>query len=169
MDGAIEMVPAYDHKEEIRVLFGMYTDMLVKGDPEFKKFLQIQRYDEELADPGEKYGMPDGRLYLAYTNGRLAGCIGLRKIDDKRCELKRLYVKPEFRRRHIGREMLSMLIEQAKQIGYEKLLLDTLPFLESALKMYEQFGFKRTERHNNSPLDSSIYMTLDLSDQASWK
>lgn len=162
MDGKLVLIPAYDHKEEIKELFSMYTDMLVEGDPEFKKFLEIQRYDDELENPEEKYGMPEGRLYLAYMEDKIAGCIGLRKLDDKRCELKRLYVKEEFRGRHIAKQLVGVIIDDARQIGYEKLLLDTLPFLTTALKMYEELGFYETERYNDSPLDTSIYLALDL-------
>ena len=162
MDGRLILIPAYDHKEEIRELFGMYTDMLVQGDPKFRKFLEIQRYDDELENPEEKYGMPGGRLYLAYMDGEIAGCIALRKIDDKLCELKRLYVKQEFRGRHIAKQLVKVIIDDAEKIGYDKLLLDTLPFLTTALKMYKELGFYETERYNDSPLDTSIYLALDL-------
>lgn len=162
MDGRLILVPGYDHKDEIKELFTMYTDMLVEGDPEFKKFLEIQKYDDELENPEDKYGMPDGRLYLAYMDDRIAGCIALRKLDSVRCELKRLYVKHEFRCMHIGSELVKMIIDEAKQIGYEKLLLDTLPFLKTALRMYKELGFYETERYNDSPLDTSIYLALDL-------
>lgn len=158
----VKYVPAYDRREEVKELFDRYTDMLIEGDPGFKEFLKMQKYDDELENPAEKYGMPDGRLYLAYVDDKLAGCVGLRRFDDTRCELKRLYVKPEYRGRHLGSEMLGMIIDEAKKIGYDQMLLDTLPFLESALKMYKGFGFTETGRHNNSPLDTSIYMKLDL-------
>lgn len=162
MDRKLNIVPAYDHKEDLKELFVMYTDMLIEGEPEFKIYLEMQKYNDELVDPEEKYGMPYGRLYLAYMDGEPVGCIGLRRIDDKNCELKRMYVKPDFRGRRIGHELLGMLIEEAKKIGYDKMLLDTLPFLKRALKMYQDFGFETIERYNDSPLDSSIYMKLEL-------
>lgn len=86
----IILVPAYDSSQEVYELFLEYTDMLVKGDPTFKKYLEIQNYEEELRYLDRKYGLPDGRLYLAYCNNKLAGCIGLKKIDDANCEMKRL-------------------------------------------------------------------------------
>lgn len=102
----IQIIPAYDFPQEVNTLFSEYTQMLVDNDPAFGEYLAIQNYEEELKHLREKYGMPEGRLYLAYCGGQLAGCIGLRKIDDVRCEMKRLYVRPEFRGKCIG----SMLI-----------------------------------------------------------
>lgn len=158
----IELVPAYPHKEEIKQLFTEYTNMLMEGDSSFKKYLEIQNYDEELEHIEIKYGMPEGRLYLAYYDGKLAGCIGLRKMDDSDCEMKRLYVRPEFRGKHIGEYLVKEIIKEAKEIGYSHIFLDTLPFLKSALKLYEKFGFYQIECYNNSPMHTSIFMKLDL-------
>lgn len=74
----IQLVPTYSFKEEIKESFTEYTDMLIQGDPSFKKHLEIQNYDEELEHIEAKYGMPEGRLYLVYYHGKPAGCIGLR-------------------------------------------------------------------------------------------
>lgn len=75
----VEIVPAYAHEQEINALFSEYTDMLIANDSSFEKYLAIQHYDEEITHLEEKYGMPFGRLYLAYCNGQAAGCIGLKK------------------------------------------------------------------------------------------
>ena len=136
--------------------------MLVDNDPAFGEYLAIQNYEEELKHLREKYGMPEGRLYLAYCGGQLAGCIGLRKIDDVRCEMKRLYVRPEFRGKCIGSMLIQKIIEDAKEIGYQHMLLDTLPFLESAVHMYKKWGFYEIESYNDSPMETSVYMRLDL-------
>lgn len=159
---SIVIKPGYNLKSEVGELFKEYTDMLVAGDSSFKKYLEVQNYDEELEHLNEKYGMPDGRLYLAYWDDRLAGCIGLRKIDEKNCEMKRVYVKPEFRGKGVGNRLVSMIIEEAKASGYEHMLLDTLPFLDSALRMYKGFGFYEVEKYNDSPMSTSVYMRLDL-------
>lgn len=79
----IKIIPAYDHLQEIRELFSEYTEMLISGDPAFKEYLEIQNYDDELEHLEDKYGMPAGRLYLAYCDGNTAGCIGLKKLDDE--------------------------------------------------------------------------------------
>ena len=154
--------PAYDHKEEVRELFIEYTDMLVAGEPGFEEYLGIQNFDHELKHLEKKYGMPSGRLYLLYVNDKLAGCVGLRKMDKEKCELKRLYVKPEFRGQQLGELLLERIINDARRIGYKYMYLDTLPFLETAIKMYRRYGFEEIERYNDSPLDSTIFMRYKL-------
>lgn len=136
----IKIIPAYDYTQEIRELFSEYTDMLINSDPAFKEYLEIQNYDDELEHLKDKYGMPAGRLYLAYCGGKTAGCIGLKKLDEDNCEMKRLYVRPEFRGRKIGGLLIQKTIADVKTIGYKHMLLDTLPFLESAVHMYKKWG-----------------------------
>lgn len=159
---SIKIVPAYEQKEDVSVLFSEYTKMLIENDESFKKYLDIQNYDEEINHLEMKYGMPDGRLYLIYCDEKLAGCIGLRKIDDQNCEMKRLYIRPEFRGKKLSSILVEKVIEDAKKIGYSYMLLDTLPFLQSAVHIYKKFGFYEIESYNNSPMDTSIYMKLDL-------
>lgn len=159
---AVELVLGYDHADEVRELFAEYMEMLLEGDPTFAGYLTIQNYDDELKDLSHKYGLPDGRLYLAYRDGVLAGSIALRKIDNENCELKRMYIKPAFRRNGIAKALVMRLIDDAREIGYRYMLLDTLPFLQTAIRMYQQIGFYEIERYNNSPMDTSIYMKFDL-------
>lgn len=158
----IRIVPAYEQREEINILFSEYINMLITNDESFQKYLDIQNYDEEVKHLESKYGMPDGRLYLAYCDEGLAGCIGLRKINNQNCEMKRLYVRPEFRGKKLGSILIEKIIGDAREIGYSYMLLDTLPFLQSAIHMYKKFGFYEIESYNNSPMDTSIYMKLDL-------
>lgn len=158
----IEIIPAYQHKQEIKTLFSEYTDMLIAGDSSFQKYLEMQHYDEEIEHLERKYGMPFGRLYLAYCDGEAAGCIGLRKMDEENCEMKRLYVRPTFRKNKIGGQLVEKIIMDAKEIGYSYMLLDTLPFLDQAVHLYESFGFYTIDCYNDSPMSSAIYMRLDL-------
>ena len=158
----LRIEPAYDNTQAVETLFSEYTDMLIEGDGTFREYLNLQNYDEELQHLDIKYGLPYGRLYLAYGEDALAVCIGLRKIDEENCEMKRLYVRPQFRGQHIGNILVQKIIEDAREIGYSHMLLDTLPFLESAIHMYKTFGFYETESYNNSPMETSIYMKLDL-------
>lgn len=158
----LKIIPAYDYRNEIGILFSEYTQMLIAGDRSFQKYLDIQHYDEELEHLDIKYGLPNGRLYIAFYNGELAGCIGLRKIDEQNCEMKRLYVRPDFRGKHIGSKLVQQIIKDAKEIGYSHILLDTLPFLKSALHLYQTYGFYEIPSYNNSPMSTSIYMKLDL-------
>lgn len=154
--------PAYDRKEEVRELFLEYTDMLVKGEPRFEEYLGMQNFDEELRHLEKKYGMPSGRLYLLYVDDKLAGCVGLRKMDREKCELKRLYVKPAFRGQELGALLLERVMNDARRIGYKYMYLDSLPFLKTAIKMYKRYGFEEIERYNDSPVDNTIFMRIAL-------
>ena len=138
---SLELIPGYDHPEEILSLFTEYTQMLVSHDPSFQVYLDIQHYADEIRDLEAKYGRPEGRLYLALWEGEAAGCIALRRLDEQRCEMKRLYVRPAFRGYRIGDALVDRVIGDARAIGYRHMLLDTLPFLESAIHMYQKRGF----------------------------
>lgn len=159
----IKIVPAYHQREELRTLFEEYTRLLIERDASFKKYLDLQNYAEEIDHLDGKYGLPYGRVYLLYCDRKPAGCIGLRKIDDQSCEMKRLYIRPEFRGKRLGEILVERIIGDAREIGYSHMLLDTLPFLQSALRLYKKFGFYEIESYNNSPMKNSIYMKLDLS------
>ncbi len=159
---SIEIIEAYAYKNEIKDLFNEYTAMLIEGENAFKNYLNIQNYDYETENLEEKYGLPYGRLYVALYNGNIAGCIALRKLDEENCELKRLYVKPQFRGQNIGGLLVKHIIKQAKEISYKHILLDTLPFLETAINMYKKYGFHEIESYNNSPMENLIYMKYDL-------
>lgn len=158
----IEIKLAYENNREIKELFLEYTEMLVENDSNFEKYLELQNYDSELEHLKDKYGLPDGRLYVVKVENEVAGCIGLRKINDENCEMKRLYVRHKFRGHKIAEKLVEILIDDAKKIGYKNMLLDTLPFLEGAIHLYKKFGFYEIESYNNSPIDTSIYMKLDL-------
>ncbi len=159
---AVLLEPAFSHQEEIGELFREYTEMLVEGDPRFKQYLDIQNYDEELLHLEHKYGPPGGRLYIALEDGAAVGCVGLRKIDEENCELKRMYIRPACRGRGLSRLLMDRILSDARTIGYRTMLLDTLPFLQAAQKLYRSYGFEEIERYNDSPMDTSIYMRLVL-------
>ncbi len=154
--------PAYDSPEEIRVLFAEYTAILVAGDPAFQHYLELQNYERELEALGEKYGEPAGRLYLAEWRGETAGCVALHRLSDTLAELKRLYVRPAFRGHGIGRALTERIIEDARRAGYRTLQLDTQPFLPEAIRLYRRLGFEDMPGYNDSPLESTIYMKMEL-------
>lgn len=158
----MELKLGYDTPGAVRELFTEYTQMLVAHDPYFQAYLDLQHYDAEVADLTQKYGLPDGRLYIAWCDGQPAGCIALRRLDDTTCELKRLYVRPAFRCQGIAGVMMQRILDDARAIGYTVMLLDTEPFLRSALKMYRGLGFYEIPRYNDSPLDTTIFLRLDL-------
>ena len=156
------IIPAFDYPEEVKGLFTEYTRMLVEGDPVFQAYLDLQNYDEEVRNLKMKYDYPMGRLYIAFEGGRPAGCIGLKRIDQENCEMKRLYVRPEFRGSGLSQQLIDRIAADAREIGYKHMLLDTLPFLEAALHLYKKNGFYEIDCYNDSPMDTSIFMKLDL-------
>jgi len=158
----LQILPAYSHTDTIRDLFAEYTQMLINGDSTFREYLKLQNYEDELAHLEKKYGLPDGRLYLLLADGVPAGCIGLRKIDPITCELKRLYVKPQFRGHKLGELLVGQIIADAKLIGYHRMRLDTLPFLTTAIALYKRCGFYEIPQYLDSPMVGSLYMQLDL-------
>ena len=159
---SVQLIPAYDHREEIEALFGEYTRMLVETDPSFRQYLDIQHYDDELVHLERKYGLPDGRLYLAVEDGAALGCVGLRRLDADNCELKRMYVRPAYRGRGLSKLLLDRVIADAREIGYRAMLLDTLPPLTAAIALYRQYGFYDIPCYNDSPVESTLFMKLDL-------
>lgn len=153
---------AYEQEEIVRKLFLEYTKMLIDNDKTFGEYLKLQSYDRELNNLKEKYGLPFGGLYLAYIDNEVAGCIALKRIDKNNCEMKRLYVKEKYRGKKIASKLVDKIIEDAKFIGYKYMLLDTLPFLKSAINLYKQKGFYEISAYNDSPMNTSIFMKLDL-------
>ncbi len=158
----IEIVPGYDKIEEVKALFTEYTEMLVSLNPSFQLYLDIQHYDAEERNPAEKYRLPDGRLYIAMSNGKAAGCIALRRLNENDGELKRLYVRPDFRGQGIASILTKKIIEDATSIGYKWLYLDTLPELDSAVRLYQKLGFEFTSSYNDSPVDKTLFMRKKL-------
>ena len=159
---ALEIKLAYEEKEHIKILFTEYTNLLSNLESEFQAYLQIQNYDMEIEDLNEKYGMPEGRLYIAYLDNQVAGCIGLKPIHKTHCEMKRLYVRPEFRGNGIAKALVELIVRDAKEIGYHWMLLDTFPALNDAIKLYEKMGFYQIPAYNDSPVKNTIFMRLDL-------
>lgn len=125
--------------------------------------LCFQGFDEELATLPGKYSLPNGRLYIAYWNNEPAGCIGLRKLNDGICEMKRLYVRPAFRGNNIGKKLVEKIIEDAKSGNYSLMRLDTIKDrMGNAVEIYENFGFIEIEAYYNNPDPNTLYMELDL-------
>lgn len=125
--------------------------------------LCFQGFDEELATLPGKYAPPNGRLYIVQDDDKIAGCIALREFKTGISEMKRLYVKPEFRGKGIGNIMVEKVIQDAIEIGYKKMLLDTIgDKMSSAIKIYKSFGFKEIPAYYKNPEKGVVYMELDL-------
>ncbi|MDR7813556.1 GNAT family N-acetyltransferase [Lacrimispora sp.] len=153
---------AYDRPQEVIHLFTEYTDTIITKDTEVAKCLNSQHYDDEVKELGEKYGLPNGRLYLAYLSSDIVGCAALRQLDFRFCEMKRLYVRPGYRGKHIGNALIEQVIADARQIGYKHMRLDTFPFMDRAIQMYYRYGFYKIERYNDNPASTAVFMQLDL-------
>lgn len=147
----IRIVEGYGHKEEILSLFKEYTEMLIGLNGSYREYLKVQHYDDEIEELEKKYAKPRGRLYLAKTGDESAACIAVRPLTEKRCELKRLFVRPCFRGNHIASRLIDLVLKEAKEEGYEELLLDTVPELEAAIHLYKAKGFEETDCYNDSP------------------
>lgn len=137
---------------------------------EYAGWLQIdlcfQNFEKELANLPGDYAPPDGRLLLAYEDNELAGCIALRKIDQDICEMKRLFLREEFRGRGLGRQLIEAIIREAKQIGYGRMRLDTLPpKMNDAIALYRSYGFRPTAPYYDNPVAAAIFMELDLREE----
>lgn len=158
----LTLEPAYEQPEVMRQMIQEYVDTLIQAVPPFASYLQVQHCDAEVANLRQKYGKPDGRLYLARADGKPAGCIALRKLDDNTCEIKRLYVRPLFRRKKIGDALMQRTLADAREIGYRCVDLDTLPMLTGAIHMFRKLGFVEIPRYNDSPLPGTIFMQLQL-------
>jgi ribosomal protein S18 acetylase RimI-like enzyme len=124
--------------------------------------LCFQGFAEELAQLPGSYARPRGRLMLAWANDRPAGCVALRPISDSVCEMKRLYVRPAFRRQGAGKQLAECVIAEARQIGFSSMCLDTLPEMTAATRLYESLGFVRRDSYYNTPLQETIFMELEL-------
>jgi len=123
----------------------------------------FQSFDHELQTLPGKYAMPDGRLLLVYADDELAGCIALRKLDDRTCEMKRLFLRPGFRGRGYGRRMIDKLIEVAREIGYQRMVLDTLPGkMDAAIALYRELGFEDIPAYYDNPLVGAVYLERTL-------
>ena len=130
--------------------------------------LCFQNFDEELRTLPGQYAPPQGRLLLAESNGHAAGMIALRPVEDNYiCEMKRLYVRPAFRGRSLGKTLVDELILEARKIGYRRMRLDTIQGkMDRAIELYRQLGFREIPAHYPSPVRETLFLELELTPAA---
>ena len=124
--------------------------------------LEYQGFSAELAALPSPYVPPAGGLFIARVNGDTAGCIAVRRLDDKTGEIKRLYVRPEFRSWGLGKHLIAEAIETARRAGYTALRLDTLASMEAAQALYRKLGFAEIPAYNNTHLPGTRFYEFNL-------
>ncbi len=144
------------HVAQARELFQEYAQSLGVS-------LCFQNFEQELAGLPGHYAPPDGRLLLAEYDGQLAGCVALHKWESGVCEMKRLYLRPSFRGKGLGRAIAEKIIAEARNIGYRRMRLDTIePLMKDAVEMYRKLGFREIAPYRPNPIAGAMYMELQL-------
>jgi ribosomal protein S18 acetylase RimI-like enzyme len=142
--------------ESIKTLFKAYLG-------ELNEDLCFQSFDREINNPLYKYSAPVGALFIALYNAVPVGCIALQPLQEVgTCEMKRLYVDPEYRNLKIGEALVNTLLQEAKSLDYTLMKLDTLERLEAAIKLYQKFGFETVNAYYENPLPGVVYMQKKL-------
>jgi putative acetyltransferase len=140
----------------IRALFQEYADSMGLD-------LTFQNFSEELASLPGKYAPPSGCILLARVDGEPSGCVALRPLGDGVCEMKRLYVRPRYRGLKLGRQLAARIIEEARNLGYAHIRLDTIGSrMEGAVALYRALGFKEVPPYCGSPFPDALFMELSL-------
>ena len=143
------------HYQYARNLFVQYADTLGID-------LEFQGFSRELATLPGGYAPPLGCILLAEFSGNYVGCAALRPLESKICEMKRLFVIPQYRRRDIGRTLACSVIDRARQMSFEKMRLDTIESMKAAKKLYHSLNFRAIQAYCYNPLENPTYMELDL-------
>ncbi|MBN9671160.1 GNAT family N-acetyltransferase [Roseibium aggregatum] len=149
---AIFPVENRDDLEAVKVLFRAYVDWLGID-------LSYQGFEEELASMPGKYAPPRGSLFLAKSgDGQVLGCVGLRPFGTEgSCEMKRLYVLPDGRGLGIGAALVERVVAAARNAGYRDMVLDTLPSMRGAIRLYQAAGFEETEAYYVTPIEETVF------------
>lgn len=127
--------------------------------------LDFQDFAAELAGLPGAYAPPRGRLLLAFHENQAAGCVALRELEEGVCEMKRLYVRPGFRDLRVGRALAEAILREAREIGYARMRLDTVPSMERARTLYRDLGFREIPPYRFNPIPGTAFMELRLDDE----
>ena len=120
--------------------------------------LSFQGFEQELQQLEKQYGPPEGALFLIYADSdQPIGCFALRKLQLEICELKRMFLEKNYRGKGIGRQMMENALIEARNLGYNKIRLDSIQSMKSAIALYEAFGFREIGPYRHNPFDDAIY------------
>lgn len=141
--------------DQIRSLFREYEASLDVD-------LGFQDFERELNTLPGKYAPPEGDLLIGSIQGAPLGCVAVRRLQDRICEMKRLYVRPQGRGTGLGKLLARQIIAVARELGYSSMRLDTLSSLNAAMRLYESLGFQRIEPYYDNPLPDVVYWELNF-------
>ncbi len=143
---------------DLEVVRGLFSEYVESVDVD----LYFQELEKELANLPGKYAAPAGRLLLAWREGEAVGCVALRPLDRATCEMKRLYVRPQARGERLGRRLAERICAEAREAGYSRICLDTLPTMVPAQALYRSLGFVTIEPYIFNPVAGTRFLALDL-------
>ncbi len=159
----IRELQATDDYSIVKVLILEYVQWLgVEGGPEVKAILSSQNFEQELNTLSLTYGFPDGVLFIASVNDKAVAVAGIKRFNEKECEVKRMFVRADSRGLGIGKMLLENCILAAKKLKYETIKLDTAGFMKSAVKLYIQNGFVEIPAYRHNTHEEAKYFELDL-------
>ncbi len=141
---------------------GNVRELFVEYAHSLNVSLCFENLDKEVNELPGVYAPPPGSLLLAVDEEKIAGCVALKKVDDRVCEMKRLYVRAEFRGRGIGKILAMRIADEAREIGYERLRLDTLPTMKEAISLYRSLGFEEIPAYRDLPVPGALFMQVKL-------
>lgn len=142
--------------DAVRRLFRAYAESL-----DFE--LDFQDFEREMEALPGPYAAPEGAILLAEVDGQPVGVVAVQPLEDEcACEMKRLYVKPEFRTQGIGRALATAIVEAAQEKGYDVMRLDTVASMTPARRLYRSLGFEERSAYYHNPLDDAVYMERSL-------
>jgi len=151
----IKEVKGASDLDAVRILFREYADSLAFD-------LSFQDFEKELESLPGRYAVPEGCLAIAENQDGIVGCVAVRKIEGGVCEMKRLFVRPEYRNTGTGRRLAMEIIQTAIRLGYSRMRLDTTPSMNAATSLYRSLGFYDTAPYCYNPVPGAVYLELDL-------
>ncbi|SFK30784.1 GNAT family N-acetyltransferase [Succinivibrio dextrinosolvens] len=151
----MQIVDGTAYPDEVKKLIKEYYHRLGRD-------LSFQNIEAELDDPAVRYSPPQGELLIALENDEVLGMVVYHRLTSKRCEMKRLYLTPNARGRHLGERLVETIIDHAKASGNEEMVLDTIKPLKAAVSLYRKLGFEECEAYYDNPMEDVIYMRKKL-------
>ena len=144
----MKIVDGKDYLSEVKTLITEYSNQLGRD-------LSFQNIDEELKNPEHKYTTPQGEILVVVDHDKVLGMVAYHRHSDVRCEMKRLYVRPDARGMHLGNTLVAEILAHAKNTGYKEMVLDTIEPLKAAISLYKKHGFEECEAYYHNPMITS--------------